>query len=60
MIMERASQDAYGLSEILRALHARYPSLPETARVTAARAALRALLDAGKVRLFWERWASSM
>lgn len=58
--MDRAGDDAYGLSEIVKALSARHASLSEEATVAAARAALRALLDAGKVRLYWERWASSM
>ncbi len=60
MIMDRASQDAYGLYEIVRALHERYPSMTDAARIVAARAALASLMNAGKVRLYWERWASSM
>jgi len=60
MIMERVREDACGLHEIVRALHERYPSMAEAAQLAAARAALRSLLDAGKVRLYCERWAPSI
>ncbi|MGH9261462.1 MAG: hypothetical protein ACRD08_16470, partial [Acidimicrobiales bacterium] len=35
-------------------------SASEAAAVAAAQTALRALIDAGKIRLYWERWATSM
>jgi hypothetical protein len=57
IILELGSEDRYGLHEVLWALNARYPDVPDNQKLSAARQAVSSLLGRGRLTLYRQRWA---
>ena len=58
LVRELASEDCYGLYEIIWSLNRLYPSLPEHEKIEAAIPVLRRALETGEVMLFTATWGS--
>ena len=55
-VLEMASEDWYGLYEVIWHMNKVQPDIPESSKIEAARTAITSLLEAGKIRIGWLEW----